>query len=96
MKKYYLHDGTDRIGPFDIEELRMHIIDENIPVWYEGMPRWNAAKNVDELKSLFIKVKQHQELAEQPVSFLPKKTYMMILKKLYKALRSIMHYKRRR
>ena len=37
MKKYYLHDGTNNIGPFDFEELNQKSITRNTPIWCEGM-----------------------------------------------------------
>lgn len=54
MKKYYLHNGTESSGPFDIEELKTLKITKKTPVWFEGMERWNTAEKIDELASIFI------------------------------------------
>lgn len=49
MKKYYLHNGTENIGPFDTDELKAKAITKNTEVWYEGMEDWKKAGEVEEL-----------------------------------------------
>ncbi len=51
MKKYYLHNGTENIGPFDTDELKTKAITKNTEVWCEGMEDWRKAGEVDELKN---------------------------------------------
>lgn len=53
MKRYYLHNGTDKEGPFEKEELRAKVIKPNTPVWTEGMNDWTEASKVDDLRDLF-------------------------------------------
>ncbi len=53
MKKYYLYNGTDQQGPFDIEELKAKKINKDTPIWYEGISDWMIAGKVEELKGLF-------------------------------------------
>lgn len=53
MKKYYLHNGSENIGPFDIEELKDRKITRTTQVWYEGMSDWKNANEVEELNALF-------------------------------------------
>ena len=53
MNKYYLHNGSDNIGPFTIDELKQNKITPTTPVWCEGMEDWNDAGSVEELKILF-------------------------------------------
>lgn len=36
MKKYYLHDGTEQFGPFDLDELKTKNINCQTPNWYDG------------------------------------------------------------
>lgn len=55
MKKYYLHDGKEQQGPFDIEDLKAKSIKKDTSIWYEGLAEWTIADNVYELKDLFIK-----------------------------------------
>ncbi|MDI1304062.1 MAG: DUF4339 domain-containing protein, partial [bacterium] len=52
MKKYYLHNGTENIGPFDLDELKAKAITKNTQVWYEGMEDWKNTGEVEELKSI--------------------------------------------
>jgi hypothetical protein len=52
MNKYYLHDGSENIGPFEIEELKEHNLTRITQVWCEGMEDWKEAGSIDELKIL--------------------------------------------
>lgn len=56
MKKYFLHNGTDQQGPFDIEELKVKNISKETPIWYEGLTEWTNAEKIEELKTIFITV----------------------------------------
>jgi hypothetical protein len=53
MKKYYLHNGTEQQGPFDIEDLKAKLINKDTPIWYDGLSDWTTADKIDELKDLF-------------------------------------------
>jgi hypothetical protein len=53
MKKYYLHNGTDQQGPFDIEDLKAKNITKETSIWYEGLSEWTTAEEIDDLKDLF-------------------------------------------
>lgn len=54
MKKYYLHDGTSSIGPFNKEELKQRGVVKTTPVWIEGKERWTCAENYEDLHDLFF------------------------------------------
>jgi hypothetical protein len=54
MKKYYIHNGTESSGPFDIEELKVMHITTKTPIWFEGMLHWKNAGEIPELNQLFI------------------------------------------
>lgn len=53
MKKYYLHNGSDKVGPFNKEELLQKGIVKSTLLWVEGNERWTCAENFEELHSLF-------------------------------------------
>ena len=53
MQKYYYNDGVDRFGPFTLEELQTKNITPATPVWYDGLPNWTPAGELEELKLLF-------------------------------------------
>lgn len=53
MKKYYLHTGTEQLGPFDIEELKSKNIQKDTPIWYEGLTEWTTAEKIIDLKEVF-------------------------------------------
>jgi len=52
MKKYFLHNGTEQQGPFDIEDLKTKDINKETSIWYEGLVNWTTADKIDELKTL--------------------------------------------
>lgn len=54
MKKYFLHNGTDNIGPFDLEELKKEKITKETPIWYEGIEDWTTAGEVKELEVILF------------------------------------------
>lgn len=56
MKKYFLHNGTEEQGPFDIEDLKNKKIKKDTPIWYEGLDNWTTSGKVEELKELFTAV----------------------------------------
>lgn len=53
MNSYFLHNGTDSIGPFTIQELKTMNLKSTTPVWCQGMPDWSTAIELAELKPLF-------------------------------------------
>lgn len=55
MKEYYIHNGIDNRGPFNIEELKDQKITKDTPVWSNDMQDWKKAGEVDELKSILSK-----------------------------------------
>jgi len=53
MKKYFLHDGKEQQGPYDLNELKEKKISKETQIWYEGLESWTKADNIDELKDIF-------------------------------------------
>ncbi|MFQ3174235.1 MAG: hypothetical protein ACI9WT_000924 [Flavobacterium sp.] len=56
MKTYYLHNGNENEGPFDLEQLRSKIINRTTPVWSAGMEDWKRAGEMEDLKSILASV----------------------------------------
>lgn len=54
MKKFFLHNGTEQLGPFDIEDLKTKNISKETPIWYEGLAEWTTAEKVEDLRTLFL------------------------------------------
>ncbi len=52
MKKYYLHNGIESSGPFDLSELKIKQITPTTPVWFSGIPDWKTASEIDELQAI--------------------------------------------
>jgi GYF domain 2 len=52
MKKYYFFDGAAQLGPFTLEELQTKKITSETSVWFDPMPEWKPAGEIDELKSI--------------------------------------------
>ena len=56
MKKYYLHNGQENIGPFDKEELRVQKINKDTLVWADDWNEWKKAREIDELKIILLSI----------------------------------------
>ena len=54
---YYLDSSNNQKGPFDIYQIKSVGLKSDTLVWTEGLSGWKQAKEVDELKSLFSKLK---------------------------------------
>lgn len=52
MRKYYINNGQEDLGPFNLDELRLKRIDRETMVWFFGLESWAKAKSVSELKEL--------------------------------------------
>ncbi len=52
MKKYYLHDGSEQHGPYDLDDLKDKDIQRHTPVWYVGLSEWTTADQIEFLKDL--------------------------------------------
>jgi hypothetical protein len=73
MKKFYLHNGTQSIGPFDKEELRQRGVVKTTPIWVEGCERWTCAENYEDLQDLFYTIPPAQLLNSLEITRLKKK-----------------------
>jgi hypothetical protein len=56
MKKFFLKEGEEKAGPFDIDELKAKGVTAETAVWVEGQPDWTTAGNLDELKDMFTPI----------------------------------------
>jgi hypothetical protein len=56
MKTYYLHNGNENEGPFELEELKSRKITRTTPIWTAGMEDWKPAGEMEELKSILATV----------------------------------------
>ena len=53
MKKYFYSNGTDKLGPFSLEELKEKNIGSDTQIWFEGLDEWKPASEFPELSNLF-------------------------------------------
>lgn len=53
MREYFLHQGNEQEGPFTIDELKNKNITKQTSIWYDGLPEWTVAGNIEELSLLF-------------------------------------------
>ena len=79
MKKYYLHNGTESSGPFDIEELKIKKITKASPIWFEGMLQWKTAGELPELNHLFISKPPEFSISESSSNIVKTKEKRKIL-----------------
>jgi len=54
MKKYYLQNENESIGPFSKDELKEQKITKETLVWTGDLPDWIPAGQVDELKAVLL------------------------------------------
>lgn len=54
MKKYFIYDGQNQIGPFEKFELQERQIKAETPIWYDGLADWTTADRLPELSDLFV------------------------------------------
>jgi hypothetical protein len=52
MKQYYIFINDERKGPLSFEEIKQENISNDTLVWFEGIPEWNKAHEIEELKEL--------------------------------------------
>lgn len=65
MKYWVFIDGRQQ-GPYSLEQLYDLPVDRNTKVWFEGLPRWCAMGEIDELSCLFPE-SEHPAPAESVV-----------------------------
>lgn len=53
MTEYFYMDGSDRMGPFSLEELQSKGIEADTFVWFEGQEDWKEAGQIGALSSFF-------------------------------------------
>jgi hypothetical protein len=54
MTKYFLHDGNQEQGPFDIEQLKSKNLRNDTKIWHDGLDSWTTVGQLVELKHLVI------------------------------------------
>lgn len=54
MKQFFIHNGQNEEGPFNIEQLKLQVLKKETPIWYEGLEDWTTASEIEEIKYLFI------------------------------------------
>ena len=54
MKKYFYSDGTNKFGPYTIEELREMNITPHTLIWFQGLSEWRPANTFPELYEVYM------------------------------------------
>jgi hypothetical protein len=52
MTKYFIHDGTNELGPFLMQDLQQQKLSAQTPVWFDGRTEWTRADQIPELAHL--------------------------------------------
>lgn len=52
MKKYFIIQNGQQVGPLSVDELKAANINGDTNVWYEGLGDWQKASSISELSSL--------------------------------------------
>lgn len=53
MRQYFIHNGQNEEGPFDLEQLKLQTLKKDTPIWYEGLESWTTVNEIEELKLIF-------------------------------------------
>ncbi len=84
MKKYFYTDGTEKFGPFDLEELKAKNISRETKVWFQELGEWKPAGQVEELNDLFkfvpppiAKVETRANPMDNVYNQIPPKTWLV-------------------
>jgi hypothetical protein len=68
MRKYYFKDAEgQQHGPLKLDGLKGKNITPNTPVWYDPLPKWTTAAEVDELKNIVVYMARVVEEKTTPV-----------------------------
>lgn len=68
MKKYFIKDGENRNGPYDLHELMKLAIYDDTLVWHEGLADWQPASTIQDLKPVIRKKTISSPSTEQPTT----------------------------
>lgn len=71
-KLYYYIKNNKQFGPFSLAELREKITSPKTLVWREGLPKWQMASDVEELKPFFYEKTNHVNSIPPPMPYKPK------------------------
>jgi GYF domain 2 len=71
MTQFYLADGTQRRGPFPLEQLPAQGLTADTLVWREGMADWQRAEDVVELRRFLPVPRQFVPQSNAPQPFSP-------------------------
>ncbi len=52
MKKFFYTNGTEKIGPFTLEELKRQNLSRDTKIWFYGLENWTALSDIEELSSI--------------------------------------------
>jgi uncharacterized membrane protein YhaH (DUF805 family) len=63
MKEYFYAKISEKFGPFSLEELRYENITPQTLIWFEGLPSWQYAVDIEEIQPIFHP--EEQEETEQ-------------------------------
>lgn len=55
MKSYFIHDGSQKTGPFSFDDLKQKGVEASALIWFDGLEKWTEASNIQELKDIIIK-----------------------------------------
>lgn len=55
MRRYFLLEGANRVGPLSAEELGARPLTPQTPIWHPGLADWSAAGTVPEVAALLQK-----------------------------------------
>jgi len=56
MKKYFIHNEIEQLGPFSLNELKDKKLTRNTKIWFNGLDGWTNLEDIQELKTLLDEI----------------------------------------
>jgi hypothetical protein len=54
MKYYFYSENNEKKGPVTLEEIKSLRLKDNCKIWYDGLPNWVNANDVEEIKPFLV------------------------------------------
>jgi hypothetical protein len=68
VQKYFYKTSTSQFGPVSLDELKTKSITADTPIWYDPLPKWTTAGQVNELKPIItIPVLEEKKIESKPM-----------------------------
>ena len=81
MKYYFYSENNEKKGPVTLEEIKSLRLKDNCKIWYDGLPNWVDANDVEEIKPFLVVLppKLPEEIIEDRIDVFKKDKSKVII-----------------